>query len=94
MKPQNILHVWVLKSQRKKNHFRSCPGFLKCIRIQQVHVLSLHLKYEPQDKFLNLFSMRLILYISKSKVCIKNAKFLSNYNKFRVLQIPHHSIVK
>ena len=42
---------------KQKKDYRSCNGFLKCRRIQQVHVSSLHLKYAPQNKFLNLFSM-------------------------------------
>ena len=49
-------------------------------------LLSLHLNYPLQNKFQNLLPMCLSLYTTKLKFFYKNAKFLSNYNKFWVLQ--------
>ena len=76
MKIQNILNVWVLKLKKNKEHYRSCTGFPKCIRIQQVHVSSLHLKYALQNKFINLRPMPLSSYIPESKTF---TKILSSY---------------
>ena len=89
MKIQNILNFWALKLQKKKKHYQPCTGFLKYMRIQLVHVSSLHLKHVLQNKFLNLFPMSFSLYTAKLSIFLKNAKFFQNSNKFRVS--PHHS---
>ena len=80
-------------TEKKKNTTDHIMGFLKCIRIQQVHISSLHLKYDLQNIFLNLFPMSLNLRYSQIKLVYlqienfcKNAKFLSNYKTFWVLQ--------
>lgn len=44
-------------TENEKNNYRSCTGFQNYIRIQQVHVPSLHRKYAAQNKFLNPFPM-------------------------------------
>ena len=54
---ENTGYTKRLKSQNKKKHYRSCTGFLKCMRIRQVHVSSLHLKHALQNKFLNVFKV-------------------------------------
>ena len=81
MKIQNILNVWILKSQKRKKHYRSCTRFLKWIRIQQVHVSSLHLKYALQNKFLNQVQVS-----TQIENVHKNANFLSNCSKLWALQ--------
>ena len=42
------------KVTEKENTNQLYTGFLKCIRIQKVHLSSLHLKNALQNKFLNL----------------------------------------
>ena len=74
-----------MQRQRKK-HCRSCTGFLKCVRIQQVHVSPLHLKYVLQNKFLNFFPMTLSLHTVKSKSFIKSLVLTKFW--------PHHLIFK
>ena len=50
LKIKNILNNWVLKSQKNKKLYLLCIAFLKWIKIQQVQVSSLHLKFALQSK--------------------------------------------
>ena len=54
---ENTEYDLVLKWQEKRKHYQSSTGFLKCIRIQQVHVSSLHVKYALQNNFLNFYQI-------------------------------------
>ena len=74
--------VWVLISQRKK-HYRCCTGFPKWIKIQQMHVSSMHLKYALQNKFLNLFP--------KSS-CILSSCILSSSSVSKVFKLVYFLI--
>ena len=51
----------------EKNTTYQSVRFLKCIRVKQVHVSSLYLKYALQNKFPNIFPMFLRPYIPNLK---------------------------
>ena len=59
------------KVTEKEKKLSITYSFVKCIRIQQVHVWSLQLKYALQSKFRNLFPMFLSSYTSKLKLFTK-----------------------
>ena len=63
-------------TEKEKKHWLSYNEFLKCLRIQQVHLSSLHLKaYALQSKFLNLFPMLLSSFTPKLKTFLKVLNF-------------------
>ena len=66
----------------------SCTQFLKCIRIQQVYVSSLHLKSALQNKFLNLFPMSLSLYTPNLKIFKKMPHSYQIITSFGSDEIP------
>ena len=86
MKIQNILNVWVSKSQKKKKHYRSYTGFLI------LHKNPTGVRFVIASKI--CFAKQISKYVSNVFKLLysqignfhKNAKFLSSFNRFWVLQ--------
>ena len=90
-----ILDFKVTEKEKKK-HYILATGFLKCMRIQQVHVSSLHINNSLQRTFINQSPMFLKLCGPKLKFSLKlinSYQIMASFGSYKIADCINPSLI-